>query len=387
MTRLADAAIDAGRHRAPRGPDRRLRRQARRRSGSQPMDERFARWRRSTRRAGRRRAERRSAWTTAFDLASARESWTRGLPGGWHRPDQVRRLALVAPRPARRPRDERRRPVLAYFRGDDGCDDGRGASTRSPRRLGAEPARRPIAGARPAPRPTPPRSASGSRRRPCSAAARSRSSSNPAPLLRSKADREALDPAIRTVAPGNALVFLEQGDGGDEAVRGAPGPRGRRAQGGRRREGLKAPRGRSWPAGSRAGADEREITLGPGAAKDLAQRIGGFVREGDVDRQRQGALAVGRAREARALPAFDPVGRGRRSGARRRGVPDSTWAFLDAVAERKAAVAGPLLDRLLETTPEPVVSSSCTGGSASSSRSPTTSRRAPPPAAWCGRWG
>src|SRR4029450_12768311 len=37
---------------------------------------------------------------------------------------------------------------------------------------------------------------------------------DPAPLLRSKADREALEQAIRTVAPGNALVFLEQGDGG-----------------------------------------------------------------------------------------------------------------------------------------------------------------------------
>ena len=32
-------------------------------------------------------------------------------------------------------------------------------------------------------------------------------------------------------------------------------------------------------------------------------------------------------------------------------VPDSTWAFLDAVAERRVAMAAPALDRLLETTP------------------------------------
>ena len=36
-------------------------------------------------------------------------------------------------------------------------------------------------------------------------------------------------------------------------------------------------------------------------------------------------------------------------------VPDSTWAFLDAVAERRVAMAAPALDRLLETTPEPVL--------------------------------
>ena len=36
-------------------------------------------------------------------------------------------------------------------------------------------------------------------------------------------------------------------------------------------------------------------------------------------------------------------------------IPDSTWAMLDAVAERRADVAGPLLDRLLDTTPLPVV--------------------------------
>jgi DNA polymerase-3 subunit delta len=36
-------------------------------------------------------------------------------------------------------------------------------------------------------------------------------------------------------------------------------------------------------------------------------------------------------------------------------VPNSTWAFLDAVAERKVRIAAPLLDRLLETVPEPVI--------------------------------
>ena len=38
---------------------------------------------------------------------------------------------------------------------------------------------------------------------------------DPAPLLRSKDAREALEGAIRSVAPGNALVFVEQGDAGN----------------------------------------------------------------------------------------------------------------------------------------------------------------------------
>jgi DNA polymerase III delta subunit len=36
-------------------------------------------------------------------------------------------------------------------------------------------------------------------------------------------------------------------------------------------------------------------------------------------------------------------------------VPNSTWAFLDAVADRRARIAAPLLDRLLDTVPEPVI--------------------------------
>ena len=83
--------------------------------------------------------------------------------------------------------------------------------------------------------------------------------------------------------------------------------------------------------------------------------MGGFVREGDVDRQRQGALAVGELEKLALYRPFDPVTEDDVRALVAEVVPDSTWAFLDAVADRKAAVAGPLLDRLLETTPEPVV--------------------------------
>ncbi len=118
---------------------------------------------------------------------------------------------------------------------------------------------------------------------------------------------------------------------------------------------FKAPREGQLAAWIEARATERGMTLGPGAAKELARRVGGFVREGDVDRQRQGALAVGELEKLALYRPFDPVTEADVRALVPEVVPDSTWAFLDAVAERKAAIAGPLLDRLLETTPEPVV--------------------------------
>ena len=115
---------------------------------------------------------------------------------------------------------------------------------------------------------------------------------DPGPLLRSKAGREAVERLLVTVAPGNALVFVEIGDGRkrsatlqalESAVRKAGGtsrglrrPEGRRA----RRLAPGARRGR-WASPSRTAA-----------ARELARRVGGFVTDGDVDRRSMSALAV-----------------------------------------------------------------------------------------------
>ncbi len=178
---------------------------------------------------------------------------------------------------------------------------------------------------------------------------------DPAPLLRSKADREAMERAIGTVAPGNALVFIEQGDAGNRRPAALQGLETAVLKAGGDAKAFKAPREGQLAAWIEARASERGITLGAGAAKELARRVGGFVREGDVDRQRQGALAVGELEKLALYRPFDPVSEADVRSLVAEVVPDSTWAFLDAVAERKAAIAGPLLGRLLETTPEPVV--------------------------------
>lgn len=178
---------------------------------------------------------------------------------------------------------------------------------------------------------------------------------DPAPLLRSKDAREALEAAIRNVAPGNALVFVEQGDAGSRRSAALGGLESAILRAGGEAKSFKSPTADALAGWITARATEHGLRLGPGAAKELARRVGGFVREGDVDRQRQGSLAVA---ELEKLALYRPDGAIAREDVVAlvpEVVPDSTWAFLDAVADRHAATAAQLLDHLLETTPEPVI--------------------------------
>ena len=165
---------------------------------------------------------------------------------------------------------------------------------------------------------------------------------NPAPLVRSKAAREALDRVIATVAPGNALVFLEQGVG-DERKRPAA-LRGLGdavvASGGSLR-GYRAPGSREMPGWVAARAAELGVALEPAAANEIAKRVGAFVSEGDVDRRQMGGMAVS---ELEKLGLYRGAGVVTVDDVRDlvpEVVPDSTWAFLDAVSMRRAERAGP----------------------------------------------
>jgi DNA polymerase III delta subunit len=179
--------------------------------------------------------------------------------------------------------------------------------------------------------------------------------SDPAPLLRSKAGRDAVAALLGAVAPGNALVFLDEVDGSGrgpaavDALREAV-----RAAGGDTRE-FKAPKEGQLAAWIEQRARERSIRLGRGAAQVLAERVGGFVREGDIDRRRQGLLAVG---ELEKLALYRPNAEIEPDDVRElvsEAVPGSTWALLDAIANRRIRQATELLERLLGSTPEPVL--------------------------------
>lgn len=103
-------------------------------------------------------------------------------------------------------------------------------------------------------------------------------------------------------------------------------------------------------------AAELDMRLGPGAARQLAERVGGFVRESDVDRRRQTELAD---QELRKLALYRPTAAVSADDVKElvaESIPGSAWAFLDAFASRRPAEAGTLAERLLtDGAPLPVL--------------------------------
>jgi DNA polymerase III delta subunit len=101
---------------------------------------------------------------------------------------------------------------------------------------------------------------------------------------------------------------------------------------------------------------ERQIRLAGGVARELATRVGGFVREGDVERQQQGRIAVMELEKLALRHADDaPVTVGDVQALVPEAVPGSIWAFVDAVGMRQRVRALELLERLIEDKPAPVL--------------------------------
>ena len=175
-------------------------------------------------------------------------------------------------------------------------------------------------------------------------------------LLRESASRERLLKTLAEVAPGNALCFTELVAQGGKATTPSTEMRNTvEALGGQVREfaALTAARMESW-IGERA--RELEVTLGPGAARLLAERVGAYVREGDVDRRRMSELANAELEKLALYRPGGTVGRDDIDALVGEAVPGSTWAFLDAVGSRSIAMAASLAARLLaEATPMPVL--------------------------------
>jgi DNA polymerase III delta subunit len=180
----------------------------------------------------------------------------------------------------------------------------------------------------------------------------------PGPLIRSNALRAELISVLTTVAPGNALIFLDPMDrwpkdgrlGGDRAAL----AKAIEAAGGEVR-GFAAPTAGGMARWIEDRAAERGVVLERGAAQALAERVGAFVREGDVDRRRQGQLAVQELDKLALYRLGAPVTADDVRELVAEAVPASTWALLDAVAWRRSRDAADLLDRVLDVTPEPVV--------------------------------
>ena len=181
---------------------------------------------------------------------------------------------------------------------------------------------------------------------------------DPAPLIRSKVNREALTGILASVAPGNALVFVEAldrypKDGRLTADRAALAS-AIEGVGGEVR-GFAAPTAGGMARWIEDRATERGMRLDRGAAQALAERVGAFVREGDVDRRRQGQLAAQELDKLAIYRLHETVTADDVRALVAEAVPASAWALLDALAFRRIQDAAGLLERVLDATPEPVV--------------------------------
>lgn len=178
----------------------------------------------------------------------------------------------------------------------------------------------------------------------------------PAPLVATKPLAARLAATLAAIAPGNGLAFLDLVDGAASYRRPASLETLRNAvaaAGGDVRE-LKAPTRDQMPGWIAVRARERGINISPAAASLLAERVGANVRERDVDRRRQGELAVAEL-EKLALYRLDAqIGPDDVKALVADAVPGSTWAFLDAVGMRRASEAAQLADRL-DDVPGPVL--------------------------------
>ena len=167
-------------------------------------------------------------------------------------------------------------------------------------------------------------------------------------------DRDAFLAAIELVAPGNALVILDA----SQSTARAPAPK-RLADavseaGGTVRR-FASPKGGALSGWIEVEARERGLHLLPGTAKVLAERVGGFVQEGDTERRQQTRIASMELDKLSLYRGDAPIGPDDVHALVAEAVPGSVWAFTDAVGDRQVERALEWLDRLLEATPEPVL--------------------------------
>ena len=176
----------------------------------------------------------------------------------------------------------------------------------------------------------------------------------PGPLVASKPLAARLATVFDAIADGNGLAFLDLVDGTArrpaslEALRNAVA-----AAGGDVRE-FKAPTREGMARWISDRAAERGIRIAAPAAALLAERVGANVRERDVDRRRQGELAVSELEKLALYRLDGQIGPEDVKALVADAVPGSTWAFLDAVGMRRAFEAAELANRL-DDVPSPVL--------------------------------
>ena len=177
---------------------------------------------------------------------------------------------------------------------------------------------------------------------------------NPGALTVRTEDRERFHAVLGLVAPGNALAIVEATASGAKEPGQKKLAEAVRAAGGELRR-HDSPKEGALAAWIESEGRDRGVRMGPGAAKELAGRIGGFVREGDAERRdqtRRAAMELDKLGLYRgdALVSIDDV-----RALVAEAIPGSAWALTDAVGNRDVVKALGLLETVAATTPEPVI--------------------------------
>jgi competence protein ComEC len=174
------------------------------------------------------------------------------------------------------------------------------------------------------------------------------------PLVRRRADRDALVAALGTMAPGNAIAIVEATASG---IRQAPHKAlvdAITAVGGVVQV-ARSPKGGALMTWIETEARRRGLVLATGAARELASRVGGFVQENDAKRGHQTRLAAMELDKLALYRPEAPVSVEDVRALTAEAIPSSLWGLADAVGMRRVARATELLERHLDTTPEPLV--------------------------------
>jgi DNA polymerase III delta subunit len=166
--------------------------------------------------------------------------------------------------------------------------------------------------------------------------------------------RDALLAILPLIAPGSGVAFVESTASGAKE----PGQKrvvdAVRAIGGEIRA-FRAPKAGELAGWIESEARERQMRLAPGAARELAQRVGGFVLDNDADRRNQTRMTAHELDKLALYRPTEPISADDVKALVPEAVPGSVWAFTDAVGLRDGGRAAELLDRLAATTPEPVL--------------------------------
>lgn len=178
----------------------------------------------------------------------------------------------------------------------------------------------------------------------------------PAGLLAEKAARARLIELVGAVPPGNALCVTDLTASGAKSPAARGALRDAIADAGGVVEDFKVPGAGQLEPWLVKRAHELEIELEPPAARLLAERVGGHIRESDVDRRRRTELANGELEKLALYKPGGSIGEDDVDALVSETIPGSTWAFLDAVGARAGANATTLAERLLgDGTPLPVL--------------------------------